>query len=303
MTEQQHALVFGATGNMGGAATRALLERGWRVRAVTRNPQSKSGKALDALGAEVVQADADDRASLERAFEGMTRVFNVQNWQTAGVEGEIRQGTLVADVARDAGVTHLVYGSAGIREDGTGMPHFESKSVVEAHMGSLGLPVTIVRPAPFMELLREKAFFPPLGAWGTMVQIVGWDAPIPWVCVSDIGQAIANALSDPDAWIGQDLELVADVQSMRSAREIFKRITGKKPFRVPLSPRIFSRLAGDELVVMWKWLDQYLSDTGPDRLYALVEESRQLCPTMHSLESWLRTAVNGSDGREAMRGD
>ena len=39
-------LIFGATGNIGGAATRELLKRDWQVRAVTRNPNSEKAQAL-----------------------------------------------------------------------------------------------------------------------------------------------------------------------------------------------------------------------------------------------------------------
>ena len=42
--ENEQVLIFGATGNMGGAATRELLKRGWQVRAVTRNPQSEKAQ-------------------------------------------------------------------------------------------------------------------------------------------------------------------------------------------------------------------------------------------------------------------
>lgn len=42
---------------------------GWKVRAVTRNPQSESAKKLAERGIEVVQADMDDEESLKKAFE------------------------------------------------------------------------------------------------------------------------------------------------------------------------------------------------------------------------------------------
>lgn len=42
---------------------------GWKVRAVTRNPQSESAKKLTERGIEVVQADMDDEESLKKAFE------------------------------------------------------------------------------------------------------------------------------------------------------------------------------------------------------------------------------------------
>jgi uncharacterized protein YbjT (DUF2867 family) len=82
------------------------------VRALTRNPKSKKAQALSALGAEVVQGDMAEQASLRPLFEGVYGVFNVQNPVISGIEGEIKQGMNVAEVAGQAGVQHLVYGSA-----------------------------------------------------------------------------------------------------------------------------------------------------------------------------------------------
>lgn len=65
MDARDRTLVLGATGNIGGAAARELLRRGWTVRAVMRNPGGEKARALSDLGAEVVRADMDDRASLE----------------------------------------------------------------------------------------------------------------------------------------------------------------------------------------------------------------------------------------------
>ena len=113
MTENKKVLIFGATGNIGGAATRKMLKRGWHVRAVTRTPSSEKAETLAMLGADVVQGDMENRASLEVVFDGMPRVLSVQNWVTSGVDGEIRQGKMVAELARSAGVEHLVYASAG----------------------------------------------------------------------------------------------------------------------------------------------------------------------------------------------
>ena len=127
MNGNKNVLVFGATGNIGGAATRELLAGGWQVRAVTRDPSGDKASALAKLGAEVVQGDMDERDSVGAAFEGVRRVFSVQNWTTSGIEGELRQGKLVAEAARSAGVEHLVYGSAGTGDAHTGIPHFDNK--------------------------------------------------------------------------------------------------------------------------------------------------------------------------------
>jgi uncharacterized protein YbjT (DUF2867 family) len=287
-TTDKQVLIFGATGNMGGAAARELLARGWQVRAVSRSPQGEKAQALAALGAELVKADMDDRGSLDAAFDGMTRVFSVQNWSTSGVDGEIRQGKLVANAARAAGVTHLVYGSAGMGEPNSGIPHFDCKVVVEEYMRSLDLPFTIVRPMPFMELMSQKEYYPAMAAWGAMPKVLGWDTPLPWVAVHDIGVAVANIFADSDRWIGREVLLCGDMCSLREARAAFQAVTGKKPRGVPLPMALFQRMAGEELVQMWHWLDRDIAERGQDQYMTLLDATREVCPEAHDVAGWLR---------------
>jgi uncharacterized protein YbjT (DUF2867 family) len=72
--------VVGSTGAQGGGLARVILDDPdgeFAVRAITRDPASERARALAALGAEVVAADIDDRASLVRAFEGAHGVYCV----------------------------------------------------------------------------------------------------------------------------------------------------------------------------------------------------------------------------------
>lgn len=293
MKDTKQVLVFGATGNMGGAASRELLKRGWHVRAVTRNPGGDQAQALANLGAELFQADMDDLDSLEEAFDGYKRLFSVQNWATDGVAGEIRQGKNVAEIARSAQVEHLVYGSAGAGKPSSGIPHFDSKIEVEAHMRDLGIPFTILRPMPFMELLSEKEFYPAMAAWGVYPQILGWNTPLPWVAVRDIGIAIANIFDAPDTWLGRDVTLCSDVKTLEQSRAIFTAVDGKKPFRLPLPPWLFNKIAPDEFVLMWQWMVDYLADLGQRGLLEIVGKSREVCPEILDMESWLKMRRNG----------
>lgn len=288
MTEKR-VLVFGATGNIGGALSREMLKRDWHVRAVTRNPEGEKAKTLASHGAEVIAGDMDDWTSIQAAMAGFKKVFSVQNWAKSGVQAEIRQGKRVAEVAAEMGIEHLVYGSAGENDPHTGIPHFDSKLEVEAHMRALGLPFTTVRPAPFMELMRSKEFFPPLGVWGAQIKIIGWDKPIPWIAVQDIGIAIANIFENPRTWIGKEVTLFGDIKSMRECQEIFKNVTGKAPFRLPLPLPIFKKMAGPEMVMMWQWLDAVLSERGSQALQQEVANTQKLHPDLLSVESWLTT--------------
>ena len=293
MIENKQVLIFGATGNIGGAAARELLKRGWQVRAVTRTPESDKALILSELGAEVVQGDMDNRTSLEKVFDGMPQVFSVQNWMTSGIEGEIRQGKLVADVARSVGVEHLVYGSAGTGDQHSGIPHFDNKVVVEDYMRELELPFTIVRPVPFMELLSEKEFYPAMGAWGAEPKVLGWDRPIPWVAVRDIGIAISNIFDGPKTWIGRDVTLCGDVRTLGESKAIFTAIDGKKPRRIPLPLWLFGKMAGDEFIDMWEWMDDWIDEWGASGLWEIAEASREVCPDMLDMESWLKMKRNG----------
>src|SRR5919106_762460 len=149
-------VVCGATGRQGGAVTRHLLADGWPVRATTRTPDSPKAISVAAAGAEVVQADMADRTALDRAFSGAYGVYNVQNPLISGFESEVEQGRNVADAASAAGIRHIVYGAAGIGRR-TGVPSWDTKVAIVEHMRELGLPLTVLRPNAFMELMTDKA--------------------------------------------------------------------------------------------------------------------------------------------------
>ena len=92
--------VFGATGAQGGSVVKALLaDGGFKVRAVTRNPDSAKAKALSEQGSEVVKVDMDDKESLKAAIAGSYGVFAVTNYwgmlaenPDTAQEREIQQG-------------------------------------------------------------------------------------------------------------------------------------------------------------------------------------------------------------------
>jgi uncharacterized protein YbjT (DUF2867 family) len=72
MTQALTVVVTGSTGNRGGTFARGLLERGHKVRAVTRDPNSSQAKALANAGATLVAASLDDGAAITKALEGAT---------------------------------------------------------------------------------------------------------------------------------------------------------------------------------------------------------------------------------------
>ncbi len=262
-------VVTGATGLQGSAVSRHLLKDGWHVRGLTRNATSKQAQALEAIGVEMVQGDMGDAASLRQIFEGAYGVYSVQNPFISGPDQEVRQGKNVADVAKASGVQHLVYGSAGIGKRDTNIPSWETKLQIEEHMKALDLPLTILRPMAFMELMTDKKFFPAVSTWHVMPALIGSSYSVPWICADDLGTIVAKAFAAPDWFVGRELVLASDVQSLDQCRSAYRDVMGTAPPRFPMPTWLFERFGfvGRDLTTMWRWLRTATIDldTAPTR--------------------------------------
>ena len=271
-------LVSGSTGQQGGATARNLLERGFAVRALTRDPDKPEARELADLGAEVVSGDLEDRASIDRVLDGVYGVFAVQTFWEVGVEGEVRQGVLLADAAKAAGVEHFVYSSVGSAHRETGIPHFDSKFEVEEHLRASGVPYTVLRPVFFMqnwEMMRE----PILG--GTLPQPLDPDRPFQMIDAWDIGVFAAMAFEDPEGWVGREVELAGDELTMPEIAETFARVIGRNVdyFQVPWEG--FEEQMGEEYTVMYRWFNEYGYEAN---IASLSDEY----PGLASFEQYLR---------------
>ena len=253
-----HAIgVLGATGRTGSATTRALMERGERVRVFCRSPESPKAQQLAAAGANVIAADMNDEPSLRIALDGLTRLFSVQPaFDSRGRyqhDVELAQGAAVASAAAAVGITHVVQVSAGTAAL-SGLPHFDSKLTIREGFEKAGIVVTALHPAPFMELMLDKSFAPALTTWALEPRIVGWDRPLPWVAAHDIGVYAADALTQSIPPQSHSITLVGDNRSLRSCRALVTEHLQKKPRRIPIPTRLARAMLGDDLIDMWHWM-------------------------------------------------
>jgi uncharacterized protein YbjT (DUF2867 family) len=279
--QQRVVVVTGATGRQGGAVARRLLAGGGRVRAVTRSPASRPARLLAALGAELVRADMADLDEMRKACAGAQGVFSVQNAMSSGEQDELAQGKNVADAAAHCGVEHLVYGSAGPGAPGTGVAAWDVKLDVAEHARRIGLPLTVLRPMAFMELMTDKDLYPPVAVWHLMPRLVGEDRPLPWLSAADLGAIAARAFADPATCVGMDIGLAADVRSLAECRAVWRRVTGHAPRRFPMPVWMFERFVGRDLTRMWRWLAEHDVD-------ADVTRTRSLLPTAVTVEEFVR---------------
>jgi hypothetical protein len=142
---------------------------------------------------------------------------------------------------------------------------WESKLEIEAHMRQLGLPVTILRPMAFMELLTDKSFYPAASTWHVMPKLMGESRPLGWLCMEDLGIIAAQVFAEPDRFVGEDIQLASDVQTIDGCRAIYHDVVGKAPPHFPMPVWLFERFVGTDLTTMWRWLATHEIDldTGP----------------------------------------
>lgn len=276
--DQHTIVVSGATGRQGGAVARHLLERGFHVRALTRNPDQTAARALADRGAELVEGNLGDRLSLDRALAGAYGAYSVQNFYEAGYENEIRQGTMFAEAAQKAGVAHFVYSSVGGAERHTGIAHFESKWQVEEQIRALDLPATILRPVFFMD---NWAQFKDTLLDGQLPQPLSPDTSLQQIAVDDIGAFAALAFSNPGEWIGLAVEIAGDELTMTKLAETLRRVLSREVKYVQVPWEAFEQQAGEEIAMMYRWFES-------DGYEADIKALREEYPQLTSLESFLR---------------
>jgi len=245
-------LITGVTGHQGGAVARALQASGFRLRGLTRKPESERAMALARQGVEVVKGDLDDDSTLRRALAGAWGVFAVQNTWEAGVEGEEAQGKRLATLARETGVEHYVYSSVGSAHKRTGVPHFENKWRIEETVRVLGFPShVILRPVYFMENLLA-----PFSLQGdTLAAALRPDTKLQMIAVDDIGWFGARAFTDSTVLNGREIDIAGDVRTMTEAAAILATAL-HRPITFAQTPIEQVRQFSEDTAVMLEWFDR-----------------------------------------------
>lgn len=245
-------LVTGATGTQGGAVARELVDRGYAVRGLTRNPDSERATALTELGIEVVKGDFDDAASLNVAMEGVYGVFAVTNYWEHGFDREVAHGKQLVDAAEKAGIKHFVFTSVAGADAGTGLPHFESKAEIEVYLVDSGLDYTILRPVEFLDNLRylrdeimSGRFVDPRDA-GKGHQ---------WIAARDIGFFVGEAFDYPDIWVGVTEEIAGVEMTLAEFVAALSEITGVNVQYIQIDWDDYEIALGAEMSDMVRWFD------------------------------------------------
>jgi len=269
--EPETVLVGGATGRQGSAVVDELLARGYRVRALTRRPESRKADPLRARGVEVVKGDYGDRESLDAAMRGVRKVFFYSGFS----RDELREGLNVLAAAQAAGVAHLVYSSGAAAEPGRGLPG--PKTDIELAIAASGIGYTVFRPVAFMENFRgQRERFIAEGITDSRAP----DRMLHFIAVRDIGRFVGEAFDNPQRWQGVAVNIAGDRLLVRDYVATVSRVTGHpiRYNRLPLDQ--FLATLPQPLRPLFRWYDEvgYEAD---------VASLRRELPQLLTLETWL----------------
>ena len=263
-------LLTGATGLLGGALLRPLLDGGHEVSCLVREGSANLSR-LDAGLVDVFRGDAGSVEDLRRALAGADALLHV-----AGIE----HAPSVVEAARRAGVERLVvvgstsaHSSYGFRSD----PKRRMEEVVRRS----GLGWTIVRPAMIYGSERDKNIhrllrfldrYPVFPMFGSGTNL--WQPVYHEDCASGVYEALIRS-----AAVRQSYDLPgADPVSYRRLIETAGAALGKRPRIVPLPLEPVRRALGlaERLRLPLPVKSEQVLRLGEDKAYPYAKAVKEL---------------------------
>src|SRR4051794_8312369 len=247
---QRKILVTGATGQQGGSLARLLLQKKHKVYALTRNTQSSAAQDLRNRGANIMKGDLDDSDSLKSAVKNVESVFLMGTPFEDGTEGETRRGKLMADIAKENNIEHLVYSSVANADKNTGIPHFESKYKVEQHIKNLQIPYTIIGPTFFMENLLGQGL-----RQGQLALPLSPSTILQQSALNNIAEFSALVLERRDLFLGKRIDIASDEVTGEQIAKILSKESGLhiRYVQIPLD-RVYQ--SNEDMARMYEWYEK-----------------------------------------------
>jgi hypothetical protein len=274
--------VIGATGAQGGSVVAALLkDPQYLVRAITRNTNSASAKALANKGVEVVQADANSLESLKVAFAGSYVIYAVTDFfepfgkhgPTEAIKIESTQGINLAKAALATHtLEHYIWSTLADAKTISGgkymVPHFESKNIVDRWIRSQ--PELIKKTTFFwVTFYAQNMLWDPLlpihvPSANMYVQVTNISGKTPIVSIGDasanVGKFVAAAIARPNHTRNGAVVLASESETTWEEHlQFWAKAQGKKARQVIISDEDLDSLwpvLGNEINLMMKFWEE-----------------------------------------------
>jgi NAD(P)H dehydrogenase (quinone) len=218
-------LVTGATGNLGKATIKSLVDKGISVTdiaALVRN-ETKAAE-LKAKGVQVVLGDYQDVDSLKKAFQGIDKLLLVSS--SANITDRFKQHKNAIDAAKAVGVSHLVYTGFAMKNlhQSTMTADVAYHAYTAAYLKQSTLPYTVMNDTFYAD------FIPFLIGKNVLVEgvsIPAGDGKVPFLPLAEMAEALAVVLTTP-GHENKEYTIAADTAfSFAEIAAMIAAITGK----------------------------------------------------------------------------
>ncbi len=310
MSAKKIITVFGATGAQGGGLVRAIANdpnSEFSVRAVTRDPNSDSAKALAAMGAEVVQGDLSDAASVHKALEGAYGAYFVTFfWAHFSPDQEKAEAALFASAAKQAGIQHAIWSTLeDTRElvpldddrmptlmEKYKVPHFDAKGESNQYFIDAGVPTTYLHASFYWDNFIYFGAGPKRGEDGKLALTLPiGDAKMAGVAAEDIGKTAYGIFKNGAAYIGKKVGVAGEQLTGTEMADALSKALGEPVTynKIPAAVyRSFGFPGAEDLGNMFQIYDEFETEMNALRD---VNISKELNPELLNFEAWL-----GKDG-------
>ncbi len=304
MADKKIIAVVGATGAQGGGLVRAIVNHpsgGFAARALTRDVNSEKAKALAQLGAEVVAADIDDPASIQKAFQGAYGAFCVTFfWAHFSAEKEMAEVKTMAEAAKQTDLQHVIWSTLGdtrlciplsdnrmpTLHGKYKVPHFDGKGEANHFFTDLGVPTTFLHTSFYWENFFGMG--PKRGPDGVLaITLPIGDRKMPGIATEDIGKCAYGIFQKGRELIGKSVGIAGEHLTGAQMAAAMSKALGQEVRYNSISPETFRGFGfpgADDLGNMF----QYYRDFSDDFCAARdISFSRSVDPELQDFATWL----------------
>lgn len=287
MENIKKVFITGITGNQGGAVARNLKGSDFQIIGLTRNKNSAKAIELQNHGVQIWEGNLDQLDSFSASLDNMDLMFLVQSMEQ-GAKSEIEQGKRIVDLAVAKGIGHLVYSSVMGADLNTGIPHFDSKDIIERYIHQSGIDFTILRPASFFENFLNPEVIKRIRK-GKLVMPLNKNVVQQLISTQDVGKIAAQIIKEVTNYKGRTISIATDEKSMVELAKCFEDGL-KMEVSYQKLPGIFTfLLMGKDLYKMFAYMNK--------NNFTIVEDINKIRDEFEglgSLDQWIRTTFQNN---------
>jgi len=281
MKSIEKVFITGITGKQGGAVARNLIGSTVQLKGLTRSANSTKAIALQKAGVEIIEGNLDEPDTLLSHLDDIDVFFLVQAFEQ-GAKNEIKQAKRMIDLLCDSGVSHLVYSSVMGADLQTGVPHFDSKYIIEKYIQLKGIDYTILRPASFNENYLNPEVLKRIKKGKLMIPLKK-DVVQQLISTEDVGKIASQLILNRDRYKNKTISIATDQKSVAEQVKCLSQGLDMKVTYQKLPGFLTFLFMGYDLYKMFNYMNRHNFVIVDD-----IESIKTEFKGLGNLDTWIR---------------